>query len=173
MREWWKDDQALAYAIVEQGRISAETLLGAASDPEDRRRLESAHRGFGVAGYAISDEMPGGVRPALYVLVAESGPVRLPGPRGASQTLLFAVHASAAIERCFEMPLLLGQMQVAHRAVRQAHTALTALLGIPRAAQLTLDATRAGHLERQWQQLKLRPRSLAVTLSADEALAPA
>jgi hypothetical protein len=160
MRDWWNDDQALAYVILEQGRACCERQLSAAIDPLEVRRLRAAHAGFGMAGYAASDHLLRGVRPAVWLLVDESGPSTVPGAEGPEEALLYAVHGSAAIERCFEIPWLLGQMQVAHRAVRQAHTALTALIGVPAAAQLTIEATRAGQLERDWQQAHLRPPPL-------------
>lgn len=161
MRDWWKDDQALAYAILEQGRVCCDRLLEQAESPLEARRLHAAHHGFGLAGYAVSDHLLRGVRPAVWLLVEEAGPSAFPDVEPAGQALLFAVHGSAAIERCFEIPWLLGQMQAAHRAVRQAHTALTALLGVPAAAALTIEATRAGHLRRAWQQEHLRPPSLS------------
>ena len=161
MREWWKDDQALAYAILEQGRACCDRLLETAATPLEARRLHAAHHGFGMAAYAVSDHLLSGVRPAIWLLIDEGGPVELPGPKRVEQALLFAVHGSAAVERCFEIPWLLGQMQSAHRAVRQAHTALTALLGVPAAATLTIEATRAGRVDRRWQQQHLRPPSLA------------
>jgi hypothetical protein len=163
MRDWWKDDQALAYAVLEQGRASCERLMTAQPSALDLRRLKTAHHGFGLAGYAVSDHLLRGVRPAVWLMIEESGPVALPGADGHAQPLLFAVHGSAAVERCFEIPWLLNQMQVAHRAVRQAHTALTALLGVPAAAALTIEATRSGHLERTWQQAHLRPPTLRET----------
>jgi hypothetical protein len=165
MREWWKDDQALAYAVLEQGRASCEKLMAEATSGLDGVRLRTAHHGFGLAGYAVSDHLLRGVRPAVWLMIEESGPVVLPGAEGPAQPLLFAVHGSAAVERCFEIPWLLNQMQVAHRAVRQAHTALTALLGVPAAAALTIEATRAGHLDRSWQQAHLRPPTLRETLA--------
>jgi hypothetical protein len=165
VRDWWKDDQALAYAILEQGRACCDALLETADTPLDARRLHAAHHGFGLAGYAVSDHLLRGVRPAVWLLVEEAGPVELDGAEDGERALLFAVHGSAAIERCFEIPWLLGQMQSAHRAVRQAHTALTALLGVPAAAQLTIETTRAGRLERTWQQRHLVPPPLAATLS--------
>lgn len=160
MSGWWIDDQALAYAIVEQGRACCEELLASPPGGLAERRLRAAHHGFGLAGYAASDHLLRGVRPAVWLLVEEAGPVDL-GLEGPEKALLFAVHGSAAIERCFEHPWLLAQMQVAHRAVRQAHTALTALLGVPAAAALTIDVTRAGKLDRRWQQAHLRPPTLA------------
>ena len=161
MGDWWKDDQALAYAILEQGRACCDRLLETASTPLEARRLHAAHHGFGLAGYAVSDHLLRGARPAIWLLIEEAGPAPVGGTTGTAQALLYAVHGSAAVERCFEIPWLLGQMQVAHRAVRQAHTALTALVGVPAAASLTIDATRAGHLDREWQQQHLRPPSLA------------
>jgi hypothetical protein len=160
MRDWWNDDQALAYVILEQGRACCERLLSEQPAPLDARRLRAAHAGFGMAGYAASDHLLRGVRPAVWLLVDESGPAAVPNATGAEVALLYAVHGSAAIERCFEIPWLLGQMQIAHRAVRQAHTALTALIGVPAAASLTIEATRGGHLERSWQQAHLRPPPL-------------
>ena len=166
MRDWWKDDQALAYAILEQGRSCCARLLAEEASPLDTRRLRAAHAGFGMAGYAASDHLLRGVRPAVWLLVDESGPTAVPNATGAEGALLYAVHGSAAIERCFEIPWLLGQMQVAHRAVRQAHTALTALIGVPAAASLTIEATRGGHLERSWQQAHLRPPLLPEVAAA-------
>jgi hypothetical protein len=164
--EWWKDDQALAYAILEQGRAACEQLRSPALSRLDARRVETAHRGFGLAGYTVSDHMLRGVRVAVWLLVDENGPLPLEVPTAAERALLFAVHGAAAIERCFETPWLLGQMQTAHRAVRQAHTALTGLVGVPAAASLTIDATRAGHLKREWQQAHLRPPTLAPLAAA-------
>ena len=165
MSRWWIDDQALAYAIVEQGRLCCEQLMAEPAGALEQRRLRAAHHGFGLAGYAASDHMLRGVRPAVWLLVEESGPADL-GVEGAERALLFAVHGSAAIERCFAHPWLLAQMQVAHRAVRQAHTAMTALLGVPAAAALTIDVTRAGQLDRAWQQAHLRPPSFAELATA-------
>lgn len=161
MRDWFKDDQALAYAILEQGRASCDRLLDTARTPLEARRLHAAHHGFGMAAYTVSDHLLRGVRPAVWLLVDEAGPSRLRPAGGVSEALLFAIHGCAAIERCFDIPWLLGQMQAAHRAVRQAHTALTGLIGVPEAAALTIEATRAGHLERSWQQRHLRPPTLA------------
>src|SRR3712207_2713500 len=110
MPKWWEDDQALAYAIVEQGRVACEHLLHDTADTVDARYIASAHRGFGVAGYAISDDLAGAVRAALYVVIHEAGPVRLPGAPGTGQALLFATHASAAIERCFDLPHVVAEM---------------------------------------------------------------
>jgi hypothetical protein len=161
MGDWWKDDQALAYAILEQGRAACEELRDPVLPPLDARRVETAHRGFGLAGYAVSDHLLRGVRVAVWLLVDENGPVDLEVDDPAERALLFAVHGAAAIERCFEVPWLLAQMQAAHRAVRQAHTALTALIGVPAAASLTIEATRAKQLDRLWQQQHLRPPALA------------
>jgi hypothetical protein len=159
VREWWTDDQALAYAIAEQGRVACEQLRADGLAPRVRRRLDAAHAGFGHAGYAASDHLLRGVRPAVHLLIAEGGPARLSADplHGA---LLFAVHGATAIERCFAAPWLLAQMQVAHRAIRQAHVALTTLAGLGVAARLTIEATRAGRLERAWQERHLRPRAL-------------
>ena len=166
MGDWWKDDQALAYAILEQGRAACEELRDPALPPLDARRVESAHRGFGLAGYAVSDHMLRGVRVAVWLMIAEGPRVTLDVDDPAERALLFAVHGAAAIERCFEAPWLLAQMQNAHRAVRQAHTALTALIGVPTGAALTIEATRAGRLARDWQQQHLRPPALAPLAAA-------
>ena len=160
MHEWWTDDQALAYAIVEQGRAACEQLLAEEVSPRVVRRLEAAHNGFGLAGYATSDHMLDGLRPAIWLLVAEHGPARLPGLHGAEHALMFAIHGAAAIERCFVAPWLTAQMQVAHRAVRQAHVALTGLVGLGAAAQRTIDASCSGELQREWQARRLRPPRL-------------
>ena len=160
MSEWWNDDQALAYAIVEQGRVACERLLADATSPRVERRLDAAHNGFGLAAYAASDHLLDGVRPAVWLLVDEAGPARLPGVSGAEHALMFAIHGAAAIERCFSAPWLIGQMQVAHRAVRQAHVALTGLVGLGVAARRTVEATRLGRLERSWQATALRPPTL-------------
>jgi hypothetical protein len=160
MREWWMDDQALAYAIVEQGRVACERLGEHEHRPAVARRLWAAHNGFGLAGYAVSDHLLEGVRPALHLMIEEAGPATLDGLAGAEHALGFAIHGAAAIERCFATPWLTAQMQVAHRAVRQAHVALTGLVGLGTAAQRTIDATRAGHLERAWQARWLRVPSL-------------
>ena len=48
----------------------------------------------------------------------------------------------------------------AHRAIRQAHVALTGLVGLGAAAQRTIDATRSGELARDWQARRLRPPKL-------------
>ena len=67
MCEWWKDDQALAYAIVEQGRVACEQLIQAEPSPRVARRLAAAHNGFGLAAYAASDHLLEGVRPAVHL----------------------------------------------------------------------------------------------------------
>jgi hypothetical protein len=158
--EWWKDDQALAYAIVEQGRVACEELLALDPSPRVGGRLTAAHTGFGLAGYCASDHLLHGVRPALYLLIDEAGPAPLAGIRGAEYALMFAIHGAAAIERCFPTPWLTAQMQLAHRAVRQAHVALTGLVGLGAAAQRTIEATRSGELQRDWQARRLRPPQL-------------
>ena len=166
MREWWTDDQALAYAIVEQGRTACRRLLDAAPaapDPRAEQRLWAAHDGFGLAAYAASDHLLAGVRDALFVMVQEAGPRELPcvaPPPSAEHALMLAIHGATAIERCFATPWLVTQMQHAHRAVRQAHVALTGLVGLGIAAQRTLEATRLGYLERAWQAQALRPPAL-------------
>jgi hypothetical protein len=157
MIDWWNDDQALAYAIVEQGRVACERLLSDHPTPRVARRLEGAHNGFGLAAYATSDHLLEGIRPAVWLLVEEHGPAQLPGVDGPEHALMFAIHGAAAIERCFPTPWLTAQMQVAHRAVRQAHVALTGLVGLGVAAQRTIDATRSGELHRDWQARRLRP----------------
>ena len=166
------DDQALAYAIVEQGRVACERL--AADEPAGpvRRRLEAAHSGFGLAGYAVSDHMLDGVRPALYLMVAAAGPAQLEGLAGAEQALGYAIHGAAAIERCFATPWLTAQMQVAHRAVRQAHVALTGLVGLGTAAQRTIAFTKDGHLGRNWQAVRLRVPSFD-EIARDQGAIPA
>lgn len=160
MYEWWRDDQALAYAIVEQGRVACAGLLAQAPSPRVERRLEAAHNGFGLASYAASDHLLEAVRPAVFVLIEEAGPAPIAGLSGAEHALMFAIHGAAAIERCFPTPWLTGQMQIAHRAVRQAHVALTGLVGLGAAAQRTIDATRSGELHRDWQARHLRPPRL-------------
>jgi hypothetical protein len=160
MCEWWNDDQALAYAIVEQGRVACAELLADSPAPRVERRLMAAHNGFGLAAYAASDHLLDGVRPAVFLLIEESGPARLPGVTGAEHALMFAIHGAAAVERCFPTPWLTQQMQLAHRAVRQAHVALTGLIGLGAAAQRTIEATRAGELNRDWQARQLRPPKL-------------
>ena len=170
VHEWWMDDQALAYAIVEQGRVACERLLADEACPRVARRLRAAHDGFGTAGYAASQDLLDGVRPALFMLVETAGPAVLDA-EGPEHALLFAIHGAAAIERCFASPWLIGQMQVAHRAVRQAHVSLTGLVGLGVAARRTVEATRLGHLERDWQATRLRPPSLAGTARAPAAVA--
>ena len=160
MFDWWNDDQALAYAIVEQGRVACERLLADERDPRRARRLDAAHAGFGLAGYAASGHLLEGLRPSIWLLVDEAGPTPLPGVAGAEHALMFAIHGAAAIERCFPTPWLTAQMQVAHRAIRQAHVALTGLVGLGAAAQRTIDATRSGELSREWQARRLRPPKL-------------
>ena len=160
MYEWWRDDQALAYAIVEQGRVACSKLLEDHPSARVARRLAAAHNGFGLAGFHASDHLLDGVRPAIHLLVQEAGPTPLPGAGGAEHALMFAIHGAAAIERCFPSPWLTGQMQIAHRAVRQAHVALTGIVGLGAAAQLTIDATRSGELHRDWQSRHLRPPRL-------------
>jgi hypothetical protein len=159
--EWWKDDQALAYAIVEQGRVACEELLALEPSPRVARRLIAAHNGFGLASYAASDHLLEGVRVAVHLLIEEAGPARIAGVHGPEHALMFAIHGAAAIERCFPTPWLTGQMQIAHRAVRQAHVAITGLVGLGAAAQRTIDATRSGELHRDWQAQHLRPPKLA------------
>jgi hypothetical protein len=173
MHEWWRDDQALAYAIVEQGRLSCEELRQDAGDGRTADRLGTAHAGFGMAAYTASDHLLDGVRPALHLLVGQAGPVALPAPTPLSRALLFAVHGAAAIERCFATPWLVAQMQAAHRSVRQAHRALTSLIGVPLTAQLTIEATRLGHLDASWQRVHLRPPSLATVAAQRGLRAPA
>jgi hypothetical protein len=160
MREWWTDDQALAYAILEQGRVCTARVRERAASPAVARRLSAAHCGFGLAGYAVSDHLLDGVRAALYVLVDEAGPARLGDADGPEHALLFAIHGAAALERCFATPWLTAQAQTAHRAVRQAHVALTGIVGLAVAAERTLEATRLGRLGREWQAERLRPPSL-------------
>jgi hypothetical protein len=164
MQEWWRDDQALAYAIVEQGRVACARLLEQDPVPRDKRGLVAAHNGFGLAGFLASDHLLPGVRPAVHVMVEETGPARTPALRTTDplhQALLFAIHGAAAIERCLATPWLLEQMRQAHRSVRQAHVALTTMAGLGLAARLTVEESDAGHLERAWQQRHLRPRTLA------------
>ena len=161
MRDWWTDDQALAYAILEQGRACCAQLLDSEDhSPAVARRLSGAHCGFGLAGYAVSDHLLEGVRAALHVLVDEAGPAPIGGAQGPEHALLFAIHGAAALERCFATPWLTAQTQIAHRAVRQAHVALTGIVGLAVAAQHVLEATRDGHLSREWQAEHLRPPSL-------------
>jgi hypothetical protein len=155
--EWWDDDQALAYAIVEQGRVACESLLADDPMPRIARRLEAAHNGFGLAGYAASDHLTEGVRASIWLLVNQHGAIDLPGVSGPEHALMFAIHGAAAIERCFPSPWLTAQMQIAHRSVRQAHVALTGIVGLGAAAQRTIDATRSGELHRDWQARNLRP----------------
>jgi hypothetical protein len=158
--EWWRDDQALAYAIVEQGRVACEALIAEARSPRVERRLSAAHNGFGLAGFSASDHLLEGIRPAVHLLIEEAGPAPLAQVTGAEHALMFAIHGAAAIERCFPTPWLTAQMQIAHRAVRQAHVALTGLVGLGAAAQRTIDATRSGELHRDWQSCHLRPPKL-------------
>jgi hypothetical protein len=160
MREWWMDDQALAYAIVEQGRVACERLVEQEPVAAAERRLWAAHNGFGLAGYAVSDHLLDGVRPALHLMIETAGPARLEGLSGADHALAFAIHGAAAIERCFATPWLTAQMQIAHRAVRQAHVALTGLVGLGTAAQRAIEATASGRLDRSWQSRRLRVPSL-------------
>jgi hypothetical protein len=157
MPSWWTDDRALAYAILEQGRVTAERLLVEAADPVERLAYTTAHRGFGLAAYLVSEELLPGVRPALWFMIDEAGPAALGGPDGSSQALMFAVHGSVAVERCLDGEAELERMQEAHRAVRESHTALTALVGVPSAASLTIEAAREGRLTRTWQREHLRP----------------
>lgn len=169
MREWWNDDQALAYVIVEQGRTACQRLLEADREPRSEQRLWAAHDGFGLAAYAASDHLLAGVRDALFVLVQEGGPPPLPRVAPApspEHALMLAIHGATAIERCFATPWLVTQMQHAHRAVRQAHVALTGLVGLGVAAQRTLEATRLGYLERSWQAAQLRPPALDAQFAA-------
>jgi hypothetical protein len=160
MFAWWTDDRALAYAILEQGRASAGRLMGNTDEPVDSLAYATAHRGFGHAAYLISEDLLPGVRPALWLMIEEAGPAALGGPDGPSQALLFAVHGSVAVERCLDGAENLDRMQEAHRAVREAHTALTALVGVPSAASLTIEAAREGRLTRTWQREHLRPPRL-------------
>ena len=62
-------------------------------------------------------------------------------------------------------------MQIAHRAVRQAHVALTGLVGLGAAAQRTIDATRSGELHRDWQAYRLRPPKLSEITASPATLA--
>jgi hypothetical protein len=172
MREWWTDDQALAYAVLEQGRTCCAELLERESSPAVARRLSAAHCGFGLAGYAISDHLLDGVRAALHLLVEEAGPAPIDDASGPEHALLFAIHGAAALERCFATPWLTAQTQTAHRAVRQAHVALTGVLGLAVAAEHMIESTRLGRLGRDWQALHLRPPSLP-ELEARRASVPA
>ena len=160
MPAWWTDDCALAYAILEQGRATAQRVGDEADDPVERLASTTAHRGFGHAAYLVSEDLLPGVRPALWLMIDEAGPAALGGPDGASQALLFAVHGSVAVERCLDSTDDLERMQEAHRAVREAHTVLTALVGVPHAAALTIEAAREGRLTRSWQRAELRPPRL-------------
>ena len=160
MTDWWNDDHALAYATLEQGRVACSRLLGAEGPSEAARHLETAHDGFGRAGYAVSDGLPEGLRPAIWLLVHEAGPAPLPGVTGVEHALMFAVHGTAMIERCLTSPWLTAQMEVAHRAVREAHIALTSIVGLGAAAQRALDAARTGELRPARQALRLRPPRL-------------
>ena len=154
------DDQALAYAIAEQGRVACERLAEGDCSVAAQRRLWAAHNGFGLAAYAISDHLLDGVRAALHVMIEDAGPVPIDGLSGVEHALAFAIHGAAAIERCFATPWLTAQAQIAHRAIRQSHVALTGLVGLGVAAQRTIEITRAGHLERAWQSRLLRVPSL-------------
>ena len=170
MTDWWNDDQALAYAIVEQGREACARLLADGGSPQVVRHLDAAHDGFGRAGYAVSDHLAEGLRPSIWLLVQEAGPAPLPGVTGVEQALVLAVHGTAAIERCMTSSWLTAQMAVAHRAVREAHVALTAIIGLGAAAQLSLEATRAGELRRERQTRRLRPPRLDETTTRQELL---
>lgn len=170
MCQWWNDDQALAYAILEQGRAACERLVDDDPPPHVARRLRAAHHGFGMAAYTASDHLLEGVRPAIHLLIEESGPAPIPGAGGVEHALMFAIHGAAAIERCFPTPWLTAQMQAAHRSVRQAHVALTGLVGLGAAAQRTIDATRSGELHREWQARRLRPPKLSERPGAVPAL---
>jgi hypothetical protein len=160
MFAWWTDDRALAYAILEQGRATSGRLMETVEDPIDQLAYTTAHRGFGHAAYLVSEDLLPGVRPALWLMIEEAGPAALGGPDGPSQALLFAVHGSVSVERCLDNAVDLDRMQEAHRAVREAHTALTALVGVPTAAALTIEAAREGRLTRTWQRENLRPPRL-------------
>lgn len=169
---WWNDDRAMAYAILEQGRAMAARARDGADDPAELLALDTAHRGFGRAAYLVSEDLLPGVRPALWLMIDEAGPAALGGPRGAAQALLFAIHGSVAVERCLDDDHDLARIQDAHRAVREAHTALTALLGVPTAAALTIEAAREGRLTRNWQREHLRPPRLDELHRADETPLP-
>ena len=157
---WWTDDRALAYAVLEQGRLMAECARDLADDPGEELALDTAHRGFGRAAYLVSEDLEPGVRPALWLMIDEAGPAALGGANGPAQALQFAIHGSVAVERCLDHVEDVARIQEAHRAVREAHTALTALLGVPTAAALTIEAAREGRLTRQWQREHLRPPRL-------------
>jgi hypothetical protein len=157
MHRWWDDDQALAYLIAEQGRATSAELLARNLGTVDAARLWSAHEGFGLAAYHASEGMLEGVRPGLCLRVELAGPWRPPGVTGVEAALLLAIHGTAAVERCFRTLWLVPQMRTAHRGMRQAHVALTGLVGLGLAARCAAQERRAGRLARAWQAEHLRP----------------
>jgi hypothetical protein len=160
MAEWWRDDQALAYAILEQGRVCCARLRNV-PDTRDLARVATAQEALGIAAYVASDHLLDGVRAALHVLIDEMGPVRLPGPDGPEQAVLWTIHAARAVERCAEAPWLAAQMDPAHQAVQLAYGRLTGVLGSRVTAALAAETARAGRLERAWQARHLRPPRLS------------
>ncbi len=149
----WEEDRTLAFAIAEQGRLLCEQIPEQPRHPGAVRR---AHRGFGLAGYVLSEDMDPDQRLAVLGLCRERGPVRLPQARDElDAALLLAVHGRALCGRCSAVDGLWPLTAKRHLSI--ARNALTPLVGGSRVLALVQVASRGGQLRAHWQRAHLSP----------------
>ena len=135
-------DEALAYVLLEEGRVVCERLSGRVASAGEIAALRAIHRDVGLAGYLASDRMAPSLRRSLVALVHDRGMVDGMSDRAAFEhLLLLCLHAADVLDRAVAAhggP----DLRSAHGLARDAVDALTRLIGPQRARELRREATR-------------------------------
>lgn len=151
MSAWLEDDRVLAFVIAEQGRLVCERLEGTLS-PGD---VHKAHRGFGMAGYLLGEEIEPSERVEIVALCRDHADALPSDDEDVEGALVLALHGRVVCSRCSARGS--PWPHVAFRHLLGASQALTRIIGHERARGLQRDARDAGHTDAGWQRRNLAP----------------
>src|SRR4051812_41185048 len=130
--EWWDDDRLLAYVVLEQARMGAESLLAAGWSKD--AAATDVHRAVGMAGYLASDDLDADLRHSLLELTHTHAPHA--AAEDWEDVLSLALHAREILPRAIVSPARDRHLLRAHRQVAKAIDSLCALLGRPRVQEV-------------------------------------
>lgn len=156
MPAWLDDDRVLAFVIAEQGRLLCERLL----EERGGGDVREAHRGFGMAGYLLGDELERAGRIAILALCRDRADAAAAEQDEVDIALLLALHGRVVCSRCSARGS--AWPHLAFRHLLSASQALTRLIGLDRSRALQRDARDAGQTDPGWQRenLSLVPEAL-------------
>jgi hypothetical protein len=151
MSAWLENDRVLAFVIAERGRLLCERLPAVPRG----RDLREAHRGFGMAGYLLGEDLGPFERNAIVDLCREHADASPTDDEELEGALLLALHGRVVCSRCSARGS--PWPHIAFRHLLGASQALTRVIGLDRSRILQRNARDAGHTEAGWQRRNLTP----------------